>query len=396
MTARTRKRQSYYVASSSFQVRSKPGVDWNWTNYSSKTIEDKCLNKYEIMYDHVSSPPYVDQLLNHTKFDSMPVIARGTCRLLTPAKASYEYVHTRSIVKSISYGDASLGHIGMSMPSTPQDYVNTALVKNNPGVPSVDLFAFIYELRELPALFSTLISNPKWRDVPIAYLFGVQPLVSDIRSLLNLTDSIDARLKQIEKLTQGPVRERLSLGNETRSASSTLAPGVYHGWYLQREKTTTRRAWAVKTSVIERNKLTPPEKPDTSAIRRLLLTDCTLVTLYELMPWSWFIDYFVNIQEFLRASSGNRIKGYRVLSLCLCVETETKGKIFPTSRQVGWSDGNVSPGRWTLLDQRRSIHSNPTPQLPSLTPILSSGQVQVLGALALSLGSNRRSIARRD
>jgi hypothetical protein len=348
------------------------------------------------MHDYVSSPPYGDQLLSHTKFDSTPVLAHGTCLLLTPGRASYEYGHTRTIVYPIEYGDASLDHLGMSMTGAPEDYINAALVKNNPGNPAIDLLAFIYELRELPALFSTLISNPKWKDVPIAYLFGVQPLLGDIRSLLNMTDSIDARMKQIEKLTQGPVKERLSLGHETRNSSQTLYPGFLHGWWLQKEKTTTRRAWAVKTSVIEQNKLKPPEKPDTSAIRRLLLTDCTLVTLYELMPWSWFIDYFVNIQEYLRAFGGNRIKGYRVLSLCLCVETETRGKVYPTSRQEGWSGGNVSQGRWTLLDQRRSIHPNPTPQLPGLTPILSSGQIQTLGALALSLGGHRRDLARRD
>jgi hypothetical protein len=265
------------------------------------------------------------------------------------------------------------------------------LVKNNPGVAKIDLAAFIYELRELPRLYDVFISNPRVNEMPIAYLFGIRPLISDIQSAISLAESIDQRLRQIEKLKQGPVKERISLAERTVTASRSQGAGPYHGFPLFLDITTTRRAWAVKTSTIETNPHVPPELPNTKEMLRLLLTNQSLVTLWEVMPWSWLIDYFVGVQEYLMAFSGNRIPGYKVLSLCVCIETKTRGETYTTSRSERWTGGRLTHGWFERLDQTRRIFENPKPIVPGFSAALTAGQITNLGALALAFSGDRKS-----
>jgi hypothetical protein len=273
------------------------------------------------------------------------------------------------------------------MPGHPDSYVNKAIGMGHPGVPEVDLAEFLVELREIPAI----IFPKHVLTVPISILFGVLPFLRDLFALADIADSIDKRMELINSMVGREKKRKLGLG---KTESTKTKSSVTFGAHLEERWTTNLRAWCVKTETIESNKLKPPRKFNTSQVRNLLISDLPILTAWNLMPWSFMIDYFVNVDDMIRAHN-NRVPGYKISSLCVCVETKTKYQIKHTGSFDSYWSGNVrvGGGRYERLTQRRGIYPNPTPRLPRLYPLLSPSQLGNLLAVAAALAGSHSQVS---
>lgn len=303
-----------------------------------------------------------------------------------------EYDHSDTMFPSFSHGDTSYQHRPTGLTTDLSLYINEALAKGNPGSPTVDLAAFIAELRDLPETFRAL---SKLTQAPIATSFGVIPTLGDIQAICDLTDSIAARQDQLRKLSQGTQKERLSIAYRQVKDEQFVARYVYSGHDVYKRYTTSARVWAVKSHRIKTNPMKPPPKYDTSYVRRLLTSASSLATFWELMPWSWLIDYFVGIQSMIAGANGNRVPGYVVESLCVCMETKTHYDIIAKGRSKYWTGGTYHPGSIDILTQTRRIFKNPSPGFPRVMGYLSDGHTSNIAQLLLAMSTTRKSISPR-
>jgi hypothetical protein len=98
-------------------------------------------------------------------------------------------------------------------------------------------------------------------------------------------------------------------------------------------------------------------------------------TVWDAIPWSWLIDYFVNVGDFLEATQG--WLNLDVTRLNVMAKTQRRTR-FIVLREV--STLSVSGALWVSTRRQRLASVDPTPSL-SPTPFLSGKQMSILGAL---------------
>jgi hypothetical protein len=199
----------------------------------------------------------------------------------------------------------------------------TAVARCEPTNPAADLSVFLGETLKdgLPALMGART----WKDRTLKaknagdeflnYEFGWAPLVSDIRKLANAILHAEKVLSQYEKDAGRPVRRGYHFPLQKDSSSVTLDQqrgpfGFLHSEVMNGATRsplvltmeTSRDVWFkgsftyfLPSGYDSRNKM----KKAGLAAHHLLGLDLTPEVLWNLAPWSWAIDWFVNVGDVL-------------------------------------------------------------------------------------------------
>ncbi len=162
----------------------------------------------------------------------------------------------------------------------------------------------------------------------LAASFGVTPLITDCVKFLEAYSESEKRLKQLVKDNGKWVRRRALLtlvGSDTEPPQQgwwVIHPDTYHPSMLPTLKyecyQAGTRAYSenkftkhIKVWAVGKSKYWLPSAYLTGGpnVKKLLRridfnTDITLVNVYNLMPWSWLIDYFFNFGSFFASLSG--------------------------------------------------------------------------------------------
>lgn len=292
----------------------------------------------------------------------------------------------------------------------------TAAARTNPNKPLMDLPVFLAELRDLPGM---LKDASKWRvslqetarlvqragegiinrnsgrgrgvigsaiglsksagSANLQYQFGWKPLVSDLAKLLGLMEAYNRRLKELTKLmTTGRLTRRITIDE-----ASTV--GIYpEGWHSYAFNlggriviTTQARRWAV-THWKSTGDYPPNSEPSQVDVWRTLLgLDITPGQLWAVLPWSWLVDYFGNIGDYLDAHRNTIPVSFDGGSIM--TKTTTTAQRFITYSSDWISGGSGSYVRETK--ERSPITLSP---LPSGLPFLGAHQVGILGSLSVT------------
>lgn len=274
------------------------------------------------------------------------------------------------------------GHI--PVPGVPDN--NTAALRllkiTNPSRPIVDLPVFIAELKDLPDLVrregGKLIKRIAKNN--LKYQFGLRPLISDIQSMLDFEKHFDNRMAELSQLSQSGLRRkrRIFSGSATETDDSVAMfnicsfPVSYKLQYVAKTE-----VWGfVKykpTGAFPRS----PEGQRALAKRAVLGLTLDASTAWELMPWSWLIDYFSTIGDYLAAS--RNIVPCTVSTPLLMEHKRTECKA--TRVRPGSWTGAVSPdGSFTYETKTRRLHSVSNPINADL-PVLSLRQMSILASL---------------
>lgn len=266
-------------------------------------------------------------------------------------------------------------------------YVTKALANVNPRKAHVSLPNFIYELRDLPGMLRDIgrIKNGsiKSSDVPGQYLaaqFGWIPLFNDVVKLVNLAEGIDADMKRFKNAL---VRKRIS-GKLAEYVVPTRKTG--NGYYR-----TTVAEYADFEETIKvwfSAKLGSDfQVPDydsqhiSIAFARALGAGQPIAALWNAIPWSFLVDYFINVGDFINANAG----GYpqRVKTLCIMVEKELKvaGAGYSTSNSAFNMVEYHSPV-CKSHQKNRYVYHDPSPML-TFAPLPFLGRMGILSSLAI-------------
>lgn len=218
----------------------------------------------------------------------------------------------------------------------------TGRARTKPGRPVVGMGQWLIELRDLPRvpisgmlLRRDIINNVPLRSVP-AYLlegltafrslgseylnvvFGWRPFVSDVRKMLALYEKLDAQIDQLRRNNGRPVRRRTDLFRDvttTQTNRGTLGWPFAHcygappGWITGGSvvKSTTRTYKRVWWSGAWQYWIPDPYDVGWTRKAKLALAGAlpTPELVWEVLPWSWLVDYFFNAGDvFAGLSSG--------------------------------------------------------------------------------------------
>jgi len=290
---------------------------------------------------------------------------------------------------------------GLIIPTVPgmpslAERATKLLANTNPSRPYVDLPIAIVELRDLPSLLKQEGSFIKELAASnLKYRFGAGPLISDLANLMGFGDAVRTRTRELTKLFQSGIRRKRMLASGilhegpipvTLSGTSTVEPKG------MAEKITMYKSWGFVEWFPNHKGVPSPDKMHALARKAVFGLTVDFSTAWELIPWSWLVDYFGNIGDFFEAT--RNIVGQHHGPVEIMTEWKMHAKLSATEaktpigqapgRSYRCSEGQVK-ATWK---QRRKVTGA---SLSASLPFLSAGQVSILG----SIGVTRRSRATR-
>lgn len=321
-------------------------------------------------------PPWVSQ----NQWDVKEQKARcGRCNVTTGLgryenwrlDVGFSYNETPSVVSFTFYSDPAFDVNLWKTKALAQTYFPST---------TIDPYLFIYEAREIPMMLyeayrilSGRASVSDIVDVQLALNFGWGPLYRDLRTLVDLGLYV-ARVHEALASTIERVQEGLGTytGQQTITAGTGIS-SVTHSLTLEH-----------KTKVWFQSRWVPDPVPKlaTDKIRAFHAAmsnlHSTALTVWNALPWSFLIDYFLNISTVLEAAAGIT---YRADKLLIMAETVTETQRYIPPAIAGLQ--LVSEPSYWGRQRRRFVFSHPTPSLGFKPyPWLNKGGIMSLLAVA--------------
>lgn len=285
----------------------------------------------------------------------------------------------------------------------------TAIARSEPLRSKVDLGVAFSELIKdgirLPAEFLKFLSESFRKGVKGAaddylnIMFGLKPLLQDLRDFWNTTQNTHRLLLQYAADTGKPVRRRWDFEPviETRTSSGGCFLGTGHATLLSRVDAFERRSthkWFSGQFVyglpVDSNKLSEIERlRDQADYLYGLMPD--VETLWNLLPWSWALDWFTNAGDVV-----HNINAFEAQGLVMRYG-------YVMYQQELLQDYTIIPGGgvdWATVSRHHVVTSvkqrrKANPYGFGVTDLsLSKGQLGILAALGLSRGFRDRGLDR--
>jgi hypothetical protein len=279
------------------------------------------------------------------------------------------------------------------------------LARTNPGRADISLPTFIGEMKDFPMMIrqegrlalnlKTLGRNLSRKgkikeaaDAYLGYKFGIAPLLSDLKKIISFQDAVDKRINELDRLySKGGLRRRVNLWSDTKSSSSTTIIASEFGGSLLLTARVTTITKVKRWGTVRWIPTSPPQfitdSEKKAYARRLVfgLNAFSLgLTAWELLPWSWLADWFLNVQNLLEAH--NNTVPAKAVNCCIMTQSDTTSDISRTSHPE-YTGGNA-----TLVRGNR-VRSLQTAALNTSLPFLNGSQLSILGALSVSKGIRR-------
>lgn len=297
----------------------------------------------------------------------------------------------------VAMGVDKPAHIGLQM--IPEDIAATAYSRMKPTEPEFSVLNSLYELRELPSLLHLRVKNAK--DLAGLHLngqFGWLATLADIRKFVNAQQRAQKRLSQLLRDNGRPVRRRLTLRDEVSDES--VETGELWGYFLPGDPspyfcsspptTETVRYTRDKIWASAQFRYWLPDGPRDILWKRAMMARLfgampTPQVVYNMIPWSWLVDWFSNLGDVianLDAGVADRLAADRFYVM------RSKERVHWANRKIGLYDQRGKPfqlsGRAYNVAYSK-VRLKGSPFGVGLTDnMLSPMQLSILGALGLS------------
>lgn len=362
------------------------------------TVYGSATRGYDGYTVHSSYQPLEEEchdIVGNPRGDNPFVLTRRTIKSLSVNSDYGSGVQFSAADYSTGFPQA-LGH-NPSTTTPPPDAISIAdaIGKSNPSRPYVDLPVTLVELRDLPRAIKRIgdfltgksYSRPTklGSDVGsdfLSWTFGWAPLISDLRKLLSFQDAVDKRIAALNKLSESGLHRKITVWEDS-STAVIRQDGYLLGLYGNEvtgsiTRSTERHRWV--SVRWEPNPIYWSHDPDVAALARRVALGLNLsfATVWELMPWSWLIDWFSNIGDILEANRGSQIA--TPSSVCVMQETRSIETV-----NVSFSAPRVSlTGGTSELVSKTRAPASAYPLPSAYLPILTGKQVSILSALAVT------------
>jgi hypothetical protein len=191
--------------------------------------------------------------------------------------------------------------------------------RTNPSRPLVDLPSEIAQLHEVPQLLrrvgrdkiSQLDSGDslgrKGAKAFVETKFGVNPYIDDVLKLCNFKEAVNHRTKELERAHSGNgLRRTVNVYKGTNTAEGDWAVQTNWGFYVVPSRWTTSEEVRVHCRWYPSATFWPFETNDAPLIsqarRALLGGTIDMATAWELIPWTWLMDWCGSVGDYLMAT----------------------------------------------------------------------------------------------
>lgn len=346
-------------------------------------------------YGFPDFPPYPavggDFILNSYKYDS-PLLQVGKIYRGGPLNQFYE----GSVTPNLGW----LGSVGGNLATISSTMGSQAYNRMKPTQPNFQALNAAYELREVPDMLRQRFLKDGLRAIPnywLALQFGWKPLLNDIRNFVLTQINAQDRLRQLLRDNDRPVRRKCILFDNTISESRTaqyayqvMSPGFVTQYYPQPGTTELHTRDYDKGWASARFKYHLPDGPRdvvwTAKMKaRIFGLYPSPSVVYNAMPWTWLLDWFVNIGDMLENMEAGvadrlaadyfyvmRARGGRQENTCTSTFVRESGELVSVS--------GTSVAEWS--HKVRSVGDPFGWNTPENN--LSGMQLSILGALGLS------------
>jgi hypothetical protein len=285
------------------------------------------------------------------------------------------------------------------------------LANTNPSRPEFSMPTQLGELWELPSIVKGMGGSllQKVAAGHLSWRWAVKPMLSDFQKMMKFQQLVYDRMRELRQLEKGKkLRKRCHLGKDEHDAGwgwidypfeSTVVPV----WGVDR--TTYRmRMWGTVSYRLDPSWKFPSIFSDSSdgskrhfskfhRMEKYAEMLCagvtsyeTLATAWELLPWSWLVDWFFGIGEVIAAC--NNTVPVTWGSICV-MRTSSAMKEFKVTRIPEWCTATVPRPSLRIVKERYVA----TPVLPFSVsfPLFDGGKWSVLLSLAaLAFGPGRK------
>jgi len=257
--------------------------------------------------------------------------------------------------------------------------------KTNPSRPDVDIPAFFAELKDLPSIFKVEGKNllQKAASLNLNYRFGIKPLIGDLLNTLLFLDTAKARFQELKahRDTGWKMTKEVWRGSNTSNYVAGYGTDTFG---IQHDVTAVlqQRVWGTINWVSDWS-----SKDDHTTFSDVFrsglnlggsvessLVQSALLSAWELLPWSWFIDYFANVQQLILAKRNT--VGYHIGDCHIMRHTTINAQYAVRNITPGFSGGSAT------FKREVKVRSGGSPNLDAKLPVLSNGQWSILGSLA--------------
>lgn len=296
----------------------------------------------------------------------------------------------------------------------------TILSKANPSAPDVSLPTVLAEMKDIPSLmqnwYKLFVRRPRdpitkqflfrgylpphWKlmlqRLPeiiasghLTWRWAIAPFIRDIRAMCDFTFLMNKRLGELRKLKDGQtLRRRIPLGKNYHYEE--LTNRIFHseGILIKGTRRTayTERLWGtVKYKIPSEHAWFFKSDDDLVNLAKRLTYGLTsyeaLATAWELMPWSWFVDWFLGVGDVINAT--NNTLGLVHSDCCLMrhSRSESAYDIDPAASE-SWASPNGE--YFDSFDRKERFVVAPLiPFAPSYLPLCTGKAVSILGSLAI-------------
>ncbi len=276
---------------------------------------------------------------------------------------------------------------------TDAELVSQLLADTNPFRAEVSVPILVAELAEAASLLKIDAKNLATASgsTYLTAKFGYETLISDIRKLASITETIESRVKEFNSLVQkGGLRrsKKLSGGGTTVTAYNVPVHTAYTtSVYANRSTLYQTKVWGSVRWRPKRKELLAVEKLQlyNEAVRQVLdIEQLDGATIWESIPFSWLVDYFTTIGNTLKAIEGSDL--VEPYDICIMRQRTITSTYTPTSSPVGvTATKGVGIRRYKL----RKTFSSSTSELLGFGFLLSGGQALTILALLAVLRGRR-------
>lgn len=294
-----------------------------------------------------------------------------------------------------------------------------AMASTNPNTPVISVPTFAAEMKDIPSmvrdygrrLLAFRRSGRTWSnavdralrskvttqqtarsaaEANLTYRWVIAPMVSDLTKIFNVQESIEKRFQVLKNLRD----EGMISGNGPSSSTSSIATSSVFVENQLSELVTavktvvsTRQIWGscqwkpTSTGLFTSYNI-PSTDHELRALSRRLVTGGTthelLSTAWELVPWSWLVDWFAEVGAFIRAAN-NTVHVEPVNRCVMCKRTERA--TYTLTSKPSWIQLDMNQHWEELVHKHRQVVVSVPPLLPAGLPQLTGNQVSILSSL---------------
>lgn len=264
-------------------------------------------------------------------------------------------------------------------------YATTLLARTNPFSPVFSVPVAIKEMVELGSMFNLAAKSfaEFAGGVYLSYRFGWKAFVADLVTLHGIMKELEARIRDYNHLLQhGHTRKRMRLDYYTdRYTTSNYAFHSTGGHFVygRLDHHISMETWgSVRWSVVGENPIPVDELARFNlAVRNVFdIEALDAPTMYELIPFSWLLDYFSNIGDVLHS----QVLQYVVQPSDICIMRHYTHKVVATPTSVP-QYCSVTPGFYLRERKTRDVVQMPTAPYRLTVDLLSADRWKVILAL---------------